>query len=80
MLLDNDSVIVPDGVTFFDDFEYTVGRSNSSDPTGMDNAFVNQGGWNRAKAVNITGSHNGYLYTVMVEYARVHHRRAILGK
>jgi PKD repeat protein len=62
--VDNGGVIVPAGVTFFDDFEYTIDRDNSSDPTGIDNAFVNQGGWHRAKAVNITGSHNGYLYTV----------------
>lgn len=49
---------------FFDDFEYAVERNALSDPTGINNAFTNQGGWNRAKAVNITGSARGYLYTV----------------
>jgi PKD repeat protein len=62
--LDNSSVIVPAGVTFFDDFEYTIDRDSASDPTGTNNAFVNTGGWTRAKAVNITGSHNGYIYTI----------------
>lgn len=49
---------------FFDSFEYSVGRSNASDPTGLNNPFTSQGGWARVKAENITGSHHGYLYTV----------------
>jgi PKD repeat protein len=60
----NDGGILPGTVTFFDSFEYSVERDNSSDPSGRNNQFVSQGGWHNAKAVNITGSHNGYLYTV----------------
>ncbi|MCU7806740.1 MAG: PKD domain-containing protein [Candidatus Thiodiazotropha sp. (ex Semelilucina semeliformis)] len=62
--LDNSQVIVPLGVTFYDDFQYNVARTNSSDPTGVNNPFTSQGGWSRVKSENITGSHNGYLYTV----------------
>lgn len=48
----------------FDDFEYTVNRSETaSDPSGRNNPFVTQGGWFGVKAENITGSHMGYLYT-----------------
>ncbi|MES9969780.1 MAG: PKD domain-containing protein [Candidatus Thiodiazotropha sp.] len=61
---DNGGGTVPTATAFFDDFEYVVERNGSSDPTGENNAFVSQGGWSGAKAVNITGSHNGYLYTV----------------
>jgi PKD repeat protein len=61
---DNGDVTIPAGVTHFDDFEYTIDRDSNSDPTGVNNAFVSQGGWSYVKAVNISGSHNGYLYTV----------------
>jgi hypothetical protein len=61
---DSGDATIPAGVTHFDDFEYTLDRDSASDPTGVNNAFVNQGGWSYVKAVNITGSHNGYLYTV----------------
>ena len=50
---------------FFDDFEYAVERSNTPvDPTGLNNPFTTQGRWHGAKAVNISGSSRGYLYTV----------------
>lgn len=50
---------------FLDTFEYSVERtSGASDPSGINNEFIHQGGWARAKAVNITGSSRGYLYTV----------------
>jgi PKD repeat protein len=62
--VDNSSVVVPSGVTFYDSFEYTVNRDNSGYNNGLDNPFTNQGGWTGVKAVNITGSYNGYLYTV----------------
>ncbi|MEW8027766.1 MAG: PKD domain-containing protein [Candidatus Thiodiazotropha sp.] len=61
---DNSGAIVPSAVAFFDDFEYSIERDSSSDPSGENNAFVTQGGWSHVKAVNITGSHNGFLYTV----------------
>ncbi|MBT3091990.1 MAG: PKD domain-containing protein [Candidatus Thiodiazotropha sp. (ex Lucina pensylvanica)] len=61
---DNSGAIVPTAVSFFDDFEYSIERNYSSDPGGESNPFTTQGGWNQVKAVNITGSHNGYLYTV----------------
>lgn len=49
---------------FFDDFEYVVDKNKSSDPSGVNNPFVTRGGWTRVKAVNITGSHLGYIHTV----------------
>jgi len=49
---------------FFDNFDYVVDRNNSSDPSGVNNPFVQIGGWERVKAVNITGSSIGYLHTV----------------
>ncbi len=45
----------------FDQFEYRVSRNK--DPNGA-KAFKKHGGWSGAKAINITGSHAGYLYTV----------------
>jgi len=51
--------------TFFDDFEYTVDKTTgAADPTGVNNPFTREGQWTRVKAINISGSHNGYLYTV----------------
>ena len=44
---------------FFDNFEYDVQRDN---PDGR-KLFIAKG-WSHAKAVNLTGSHAGYLYTV----------------
>ena len=60
----NASTPAPNDASFFDDFEYTVERNNSQYPTGIDNPFITNGGWNRVKSVNTTGSHNGYIYTV----------------
>jgi len=62
--IDNSEAIVPQNVTFYDDFNYTVDRSDSADITGINNPFTNMGGWGRVKAENVTGSYNGYLYTV----------------
>ena len=45
----------------FDRFEYKVNREH--DPDGY-KTFKESGGWSHAKAVNLTGSHAGYLYTV----------------
>ncbi len=62
--MDNGDIVIPDGVTFYDSFEYTVNRNNSGYNDGGDNPFTNQGGWTGVKSVNITGGYNGYLYTV----------------
>lgn len=49
---------------FSDDFEYVVDRTDTPiDETTINNPFVTQGGWGRAKAINISGSFYGYLYT-----------------
>jgi hypothetical protein len=56
--VDNSSVIVPNGVTFYDDFDYIVNREGDTGTVFMDN------GWSGYKAENLTGSHAGYLYTV----------------
>ena len=47
----------------FDDFEYVVSRDNSPLPGERGSAFVTQGPWTYAKAVNLTGSATGRLYT-----------------
>ena len=47
---------------FLDDFDYTVEADPAELPQN-DNAFVNDGGWSYTKAVNLTGSSVGYLYT-----------------
>lgn len=47
----------------FDDFEYVVNRDYSTLPGATGSAFVTQGPWSNVKAVNITGSHIGRLYT-----------------
>ena len=61
--VDNGQVIVPQGLLFFDSFEYSVSRNNAADPSGTNNPFTAQGGWTRVKSENTTGSHNGYIYT-----------------
>jgi hypothetical protein len=48
----------------FDDFNYAVSRNPSTLPGNASNPFVTTGPWTSAKAINISGSHNGYLYTV----------------
>ncbi len=52
--------IVPADVLFFDDFEYAV---SEADDAGNLTAFQ-AAGWAGAKAINVTGSHGGNLYTV----------------
>ena len=56
--VDNSQAIVPQGVYFFDDFNYSVQRSG--DTTDI---FRNHG-WSGGKAENLTGgSGKGYIYT-----------------
>jgi len=57
--IDNSNVIVPNGVTFFDDFNYAAGRDNPNVVSIFQNA-----GWNWVKTMQAgeTGSH-GYVYT-----------------
>ena len=55
--VDNTQAIVPEGVYFFDDFDYAVSRDGDSATS-----FTSQG-WSGAKADNISGSGKGYLYT-----------------
>lgn len=50
---------VPPEVLFFDDFEYAV--SPGSDAGNL--AAFQAAGWTYAKAINVTGSHGGNLYT-----------------
>ena len=53
---------VPDGVMFFDDFEYDVGR-DSADKFVPGSAFVNAGwSWGKDAVLNGTGA-GGWLYT-----------------
>lgn len=51
------SIPAPNGL-FFDDFEYIANRESETQATFQAH------GWNAAKAINITGSHAGYIYTV----------------
>jgi len=60
--ISNNQAIVPDGVIFYDDFDYAVSRNSADLPTERAKFIAN--GWSGAKAVNLTGSHAGYLYTV----------------
>ena len=55
--VDNSQAVVPDGVYFFDGFDYSVQRSADAI-----SSFQNHG-WSGAKAENLTGSGKGYLYT-----------------
>jgi PKD repeat protein len=67
-VLDNShpDVTTSSDMLFSDNFEYRVDRNESAFyPSGVDNPFHNTGGWTAAKAVNVTGSHYGYLYTTM---------------
>jgi hypothetical protein len=57
--IDNSSAIVPNGVMFYDNFDYVVGRD---DPSASD-LFKNLGGWRWAKTQQSFGSGRGYLYT-----------------
>lgn len=57
---DEDPIDPTGRLIFFDDFEYEAGRD---DPAAGD-AFITEGGWSGVKSIQITGSHNGYLYTV----------------
>ena len=45
-------------LVFYDGFEYKVNKSKDSDRT------FKKHGWSKVKAVNISGRHAGYLYTV----------------
>jgi hypothetical protein len=47
---------------FFDSFEYVVERNPATLPQNG-SAFVTSGGWSYNKAVNLTGSWQGYVYT-----------------
>lgn len=58
--IDNTSAIVPDGVLFYDDFDYVVNR----DSANASDLFSTNGGWRWAKTQQDYGSGNGYLYTV----------------
>jgi len=59
--LDNSSVIVPDSITFYDDFDYAAGR----DDVNAAATFRNVGGWNGAKTVQSgEPGARGYVYTV----------------
>jgi len=60
--IDNSQVIVPDNVLFYDDFEYNVSR-DGSDLTINKSTFLSAG-WSNVKGINLTGGHNGYIYTV----------------
>ncbi len=60
--ISNNQAIVPDGVIFYDDFDYAVSRNSADLATERAKFIAN--GWSGAKAVNLTGSHAGYLYTV----------------
>ncbi len=60
--ISNTQVIVPAGVIFYDDFDYSVSRNSANISTERTKFISN--GWSGAKAVNLTGSHAGYLYTV----------------
>lgn len=60
--VDNSQVIVPNGVLFYDDFNYSV-RRDSNDGLGEREKFL-ANGWSNAKAINLTGSYAGYMYTV----------------
>jgi hypothetical protein len=51
--------VVPGEVLFFDDFEYDVLPTN--DPGNL--AAFQAAGWGGAKAINVSGSHGGNLYT-----------------
>ncbi|VAX13231.1 hypothetical protein MNBD_GAMMA24-1168 [hydrothermal vent metagenome] len=55
--LDNYQAIVPNGVYFFDDFNYRVQRSGDALSVFQDH------GWNTARAENLSGNGQGYLYT-----------------
>ncbi|MCP4429578.1 MAG: PKD domain-containing protein, partial [Gammaproteobacteria bacterium] len=57
--IDNTSAVVPAGVTFYDDFDYTVSRNEIN----AVNIFQNQGGWFSARTEQVNGG-AGYLYTV----------------
>jgi hypothetical protein len=47
---------------FADSFNYSVAQNPATLPQN-NNAFVNTGGWSYSKAVNLTGSSVGYIYT-----------------
>jgi hypothetical protein len=57
------AVVIPAGVLFYDDFEYTAPRIGKT--SASNNPFVNTGGWTSLKDEDIAvGSAHGYLYTV----------------
>jgi len=59
--VDNTSVIVPNGVLFYDNFDYVVGRDSADAIT----TFQTQGGWDWGKSAQAgEPGAKGYLYTV----------------
>lgn len=61
------SVPTPADLIFYDNFEYVVNRGNgTANGTGAltDCSAFRTRGWSWAKAINCTGSANGFLYTV----------------